>query len=187
MAGLHLAVQSRCGRVRGLRGLTLSSPEPILMGMSRICISPGINNLWTTALWLLAAAFSPLACTSSVEPLLTRWEGSLLPVSPGGVFGEIAAVTQFGRTQVSILVQGGQTGISHGWRIDSGNCQESGAIQGGAGQYPPLVPGEDASASADAVLAALFRAEEEYSARVFVSGEGGAEQILACGNLRLIQ
>jgi len=155
--------------------------------MNRVHVKPApcALRLWTC--WHLAVTVFLVACSSSVEPILTRWEGELAPVPPGDIFGQFAAVSQFGRTQVSIAIQGMETGASYGWRIDSGNCHEDGTMQGGPTLYPPLVLGEDASASADAVLPTVFRAENAYAARVFLSGEGGGEQITACGNLRLVQ
>lgn len=109
------------------------------------------------------------------------------PVPPGSVFGRVAAVTQFGRTEVSIRVEGGDRDVAYGWRIDSGTCQERGSIQGGAAVYPALSAGDDASAEAVAVLATHLNVQKAYSARVFLPDVGGAEQVVACGELRPVQ
>lgn len=169
------------------QGLTRRSGASILEAMNRAHAKPVPRALGLRTCWPVAATVFLAACSSSVEPLLTRWEGELAPVSPGNVFGQVAAVSQFGRTQVSILIQVVETGASFGWRIDSGSCQEAGTIQGGPGQYPPLAPGEDSTAGAEAVLASVFREENHYAARVFRITENGGEQIVACGNLRLVR
>ena len=99
----------------------------------------------------------PLAdCTSGTEPVLTLWEGTLAPSVAGGITGTVAAVTQFGRTLVSIEIRQGQEGATYGWRINAGSCQSAGALQGGAAVYAPLVADEaGAATSAEGKLPGL--------------------------------
>ena len=125
-------------------------------------------------------------CSSAVEPLLTRWEGDLVPILPSTVSGLVAAVTHFGRTDISILIERGEAGLTYGWRVESGTCEGSGAIQGGRAVYPDLVASEAGTAGGETSIAALFKADFQLAARV-VRSVDGAEQVVACGDLQLIQ
>ncbi len=125
-----------------------------------------------------------VSCSSSTGPLLTRWEGNLLPVFPSTVGGRVAAVTQFGRTEASIQIQEAEPEVTYGWRIDSGTCQEQGDLQGGTASYAPLTPGAGGTATADAVLAEVFRAKDTFAARVFLKESG---EVVACGVLALVE
>jgi len=117
---------------------------------------------------------------------MTRWEGDLVPILPSTVSGLVAAVTHFGRTDVSIFIEQAEAGLTYGWRIDSGTCEGSGAIQGGRAVYPDLVASEAGTAGGDTALSALFEADFQLAARV-VRSVDGAEQVVACGELQLIQ
>lgn len=123
------------------------------------------------------------ACSDSAAPLYSFWEGSLTPVLPGFVEGGVVAVTQHGKTDIGITIENGDPGVVYGWRIDSGSCQSPGEIQGGPASYPPLIPGQGGSASAETSIRSLFRPGEELAGRVFRSAAGGSEQVVACGNL----
>jgi hypothetical protein len=124
------------------------------------------------------------ACGSSTEPVLTIWEGDLEPVLPATVGGMVAAVSQFGRTEASIQITDAEAGHTYFWRIDSGTCQGAGETQGGVAAYPPLTPGQAGMASTDAVLSTVFKPDRDFAARVYLSGGGGGEQVVACGPLR---
>ena len=124
-----------------------------------------------------------LACSSSTEPAVTLWEATLSPVLPGGLTGQVAAVTQFGRTEASIEIHQAETGQTYGWRIQSGTCQSAGVLQGGAAVYPILTPDEAGNAGADVILSAVFRRRSTFAARVYQDLPGGGEEILACGDL----
>jgi hypothetical protein len=93
-------------------------------------------------------------------------------------------VTQFGRTEASIQIEEAEPEVTYGWRIDSGTCQEMGELQGGAATYSPMIPGPGGTATADAVLAEVFRAKDTYAARVFLEESG---EVVACGVLALIE
>jgi hypothetical protein len=134
--------------------------------------------------WILFSLSFLTACGSSTEPVLTIWEGDLEPVPPATVGGLVAAVSQFGRTEASIRVTDAEPGETYLWRIDSGTCQEAGETQGGVAAYPPLTPGQSGTASTDAVLASVFRADRDFAARVFLAGGAGEDRVVACGPLR---
>lgn len=121
-------------------------------------------------------------CESSTAPVITTWEGTLAPRPPHFMSGRVAAVTQFGRTIVSIQVEEGEPGVTYGWRLNAGTCQQEGEIQGGTASYPPLNPGETGTASGETTLAEVFRDGDTYAARVFLS-TGGSEEMVACGEL----
>jgi hypothetical protein len=95
----------------------------------------------------------------------------------------VAAVTQFGRTEASIHITDAEPDSTYSWRIDAGTCDASGKTQGGVATYPLLTPGASGSAATDAVLAAVFRPDHDFAARVILQGPGGAETVVACGVL----
>lgn len=123
------------------------------------------------------------SCSDATGPILTFWEGDLDPIRPSFVGGRVVAVTQHGRTLAGIAIEDGEPGVTYGWRIDSGTCAEPGEIQGGPVAYPPLLPGQSGSASAETSLSALFKSGRRFAGRVFLTLAGGSEQIVACGNL----
>jgi len=124
------------------------------------------------------------ACSSGTEPQTTVWQATLAPVSGSAITGTAGAVTQSGRTAVTIQIRKATAGETYGWRIDSGTCSGTGQIQGGVALYPPLSPGGSGTATADAGLPGTFDPGSRYAARVFRSGAGGGEEVVACGDLQ---
>jgi hypothetical protein len=137
--------------------------------------------------WVVAGALLMAGCSSPAEVSVFKWEGTLAPTPLSNITGRVAAVTQFGRTETSILIEDAEMGTTYGWRIDSGDCQGSGVIQGGPAQYPPLVPGEAGIVSGKTTLSEVLNADGKYAARVFRPTEDGPEEIMACGELHLVQ
>ena len=144
---------------------------------------PGTRALpWRTLGLLLFAPFLT-NCSDSTGPIFTFWEGTLEPVPPSFVGGRVVAVTQHGRTEAGITLEDGDPGTTYGWRIDSGTCEQDGTIQGGSASYPLLLTRPGGSASAEAIISALFKPGKQFSARVFLSGEGASSEVVACGDL----
>ncbi|MCJ7627917.1 MAG: hypothetical protein MUO50_05960 [Longimicrobiales bacterium] len=127
------------------------------------------------------------ACVSPVENRISKWEGTLVPTPLSTITGAVVAASQFGRTELSILIEDAEIGTTYGWRIDSGDCQEIGVIQGGPAQYPRLVPEEGGTVSEQTAISKVFRADGEYAARVFRPWEGASEEVMACGDLHPVQ
>jgi hypothetical protein len=123
-------------------------------------------------------------CNTGTNPVQTRWEADLEPVPPAIVGGQVAAVTQFGRTHASIQITHGEPGSTYAWRLNAGTCASVGETQGGEAAYPILTAGESGSASADAVLSAVFRPDQVLVARVILQSEGNQETVVACGALQ---
>ena len=136
-----------------------------------------------TAAGVLLLAPCLVTCTDSTAPLYAFWEGTLNPVRPSFVSGRVIAVTQHGKTDIGITMENGEPGLIYGWRVDSGSCQEPGQIQGGPTAYPPLLPNQGGSDSAETSVAPLFRPGKQFAARVFLTPDGGGEQVVACGDL----
>ena len=132
--------------------------------------------------FLLAGGLA-VACSSGTAPVFTQWEGDLIPVPPATVGGRAAAVTQFERTAVSIQITDGEPDVTYGWRVETGSCQNSGTIQGGAASYPRLTPGAGGTATANATLSETFPAKGAFSVRVFLDATG---KVVSCGELELI-
>lgn len=124
------------------------------------------------------------ACDSATEPLTTFWEGSLEPVLPATVTGRVVALTRAGRTQASIVIEGGEAQGLYRWRISEGTCATENDVQGGLNNYPDLVPGPGGSASAEAAFPDLFRSGQSFAARVVFQPESGPDRLVACGALR---
>jgi hypothetical protein len=136
---------------------------------------------------ILGGILLVVACSSPTKVGVAKWEGTLVPTPPSTLTGQIAAVSQFGRTEISVLLEDAEAGTTYGWRVNSGDCQGDGSIQGGAAQYPYMVAGEGGTVSAQAVIARIFKPDEEYAARVFLPNDGEPEEVLACGELHAVQ
>lgn len=124
-----------------------------------------------------------MGCSSVTEPEITLWEGNVLAVAPATVTGVVAAVSQFGRTQISIQIRLAEDGANYAWRVETGSCQNPGTLQGGVALYPILVAGPTLTAEADATVPGQFSSGGAYIARVIQLGDGGAETLVACGSL----
>ena len=155
--------------------------------MDRTADLPRANRPGRRAGRILAWVFLLAACSSPTTVRVTKWEGTLVPDPPSTVTGQVAAVSQFGRTEISLQLEDGERGTIYAWRVDSGDCEGNGLIQGGVAQYPPVVPAEGGTGSAHTAIAGMFDPDGEYAARVFLPGEGGSEQVLACGELHPVQ
>ncbi len=136
---------------------------------------------WAATLVLLLAS---AGCASSTEPGNAVWEATLSPVSESAVAGTAGAVTQAGRTAATIQIRKATAGETYGWRIDSGACDGTGQIQGGAALYPLLTPDGSGTASAEAGLPGTFDAGGHYAARVFRMEAGAEGEIVACGDFQ---
>jgi hypothetical protein len=150
-------------------------------------ISRTAARRWLRVALVAAPALIISACTSVTAPLFTSWEGTVQPIFPSTVGGRVAAVTQFGRTEASIVMEEGEADVVYRWRINAGSCQEEGAIQGGLAAYPPLVVSEVGSSSADVTLNTEFENGDQFAARIYIQEEGGSNEVIGCGNLDQIQ
>lgn len=140
--------------------------------------------LWGPFLFSLSLLLG--GCQDATAPVITTWEGTLTPEPPHVVSGRVAAVSQFGRTSISIQVEDAEPDVVYGWRINAGSCQNEGALQGGSAFYPALSPGESGTASGDSTLPGLLKGGESYAAWVYLS-EGAGQEIVACGELEQTQ
>ncbi len=132
----------------------------------------------------LALGLFAVACSSATVPLATTWEAQVEPLSPGGVKGSVAVLSQAGRASTSIQITRAQPDAVYAWRIESGGCPGGGDVVGGLAVYPELVPGPQGSASGETVLSRELEPDGTYAARVFGRSEEGGEEARACGILR---
>lgn len=125
-------------------------------------------------------------CESATEPTIVAWEGELQATPPAAVNGSVAAISQFGRTEASILLTGAEAGATYGWRINSGTCDAEGAVVGGAAVYPALTAGAQGSATENTTFAELLGTDGSYAARVFVTADE-EQTVHACAELERVQ
>jgi len=154
--------------------------------MTRYLLKHGRSQVPLRILFLVGAPLFLGSCSSATAPVLTTWEGALVPELPHVVTGRIAAVTQFGRTSASVQLEEGDPDLTYGWRINEGSCQAEGDLQGGPASYPPLNPSDFGTASGETTIAEVFREGDAYAVRVFLAA-GGGEEIVACGELTRTQ
>ena len=127
------------------------------------------------------------ACSTGTDTQFSLWEASLEPIPPSTISGDAAGVTQFGRSEISLGIREGAPGALYGWRINSGDCQTEGVLQGGVAAYPLLEADEAGRASGDALLSSKFRPGNSYAVRVYQSDQSGSQgEVLACGVLEEI-
>jgi hypothetical protein len=141
----------------------------------------GPKTLSVPVLFFVALCLS--SCGDAKGPLLTLWEGDLAPIPPSQISGDVAAVTQFGRTEVEISIRLAEPGTIYTWRIESGTCQSEGVIQDGPAMYPQLEASEGGNASENTILASLFRRGSVLAAKVFRPDGGAGEELVSCGML----
>lgn len=134
-------------------------------------------------LCVLLAAAALGGCDNSTAPVVTTWRATLVPVLPYTVSGRAAALTQAGRTQISITIEDADAEVPHAWRVESGTCADPGDLQGGLASYPTLVPSMAGAAEAEASIASIFRSGQSLIVRVIRSPEGGPAETAACAQL----
>ena len=130
------------------------------------------------------------ACGPATAPVVLAWEGDLNANGPGGVSGSVAVVSQYGRTEMSILVEGAETGATYRWRVNQGGCGASGAegeLVGGAATYPAITIQTGSSASANANTGGMLDEDGAYSARVLHTTAASGETVVACGELERVR
>ncbi len=133
----------------------------------------------------LAGVLCLSACSDAVLPLLTAWQAELKPVSPvQRVTGQVAVLSQPGRSETTIQITGADEGVTYAWRILTGTCGSQGDVVGGRASYPQLLAGADGVATGETVLSRELNPEGEYAAWMFRLVAGGGETAAACGVLR---
>lgn len=120
-------------------------------------------------------------CVGPVETAPSAWQGTLVPVAPGAVTGTAAAVSQAGRTLVSVEIRGGAPG-SYGWRMVGGLCAAPGDIRGGIALYTALMVGPEGTAHADAAIPGELSPGGRYAVQV-LGADGVAQPVVACADL----
>ena len=151
--------------------------------MTRRLPPPPSKGRRPAGLSILCLLLLALGCSSSTEPDFFLWEGVLQPVPPSTVSGVTAAVSQFGRTEVSVEIRQAQAETLYGWRVNEGTCQAEGTIKAGVGAYPLMETDESGIATEDAVISGLLRSGTSFTVRVYLPQEGGGQTVVACGNL----
>lgn len=96
-------------------------------------------------------------------------------------------MSQFGRTQVSVLLLGGLPGEQYTWRVEGGTCQGPGVLRGGPAQYPLLTLKDDGTANAATAFAGVFREGDRNAVKVVGTAGSQAGKVLACGEFRLLR
>jgi hypothetical protein len=154
-----------------------------------------------TVLWGAAALIAVAACSSvpkvETDPGTGRvdvdvenpgrpetWTANLAAMSGSNVTGTSTAVVSDDMTHATIRIRGGGSGGTHPWHIHEGSCGDASApVVGPASAYPPLRPGADGAASAEAHLADIELNEaRRYHVNVHQS-PAAMGTIISCGNL----
>ncbi len=122
------------------------------------------------------------ACASGTEPEIYAWEGELVGTPGNPLNGNVAVISQFGRTEVSIQIEGGEPAATYAWRINEGTCAQEGDLLGGAASYPDLETNGEGTATANNTLAGSLRPDGGFAARVLADAV-----VSACGELRQVR
>jgi hypothetical protein len=125
-----------------------------------------------------------LSCDTSTEVEYSFWEGTLVPLGTNFETGNAAAVTQFGRTEVSVEIRQGTAETTYGWYLQTAACQADGLVAGGVASYPPLATDESGVATASAVISTLLRSGRSYAVRLYRPLEDQGEELVACADLQ---
>ena len=148
-------------------------------------LNRSLRALTAPLAWSCAAL--GVACDSPTDPTPSVWEADLAPTSPAGVAGSIAAATQAGRTEASILIENAEPATTYDWRINRGTCEEEGTIAGGQAVYPELTTDQNGSGTEETSFAELLQDNGAYAARVLLPASGGGGTVVACGELERVR
>lgn len=125
-----------------------------------------------------------LSCDTSTDVEYSFWEGTLVPLGTNFETGKTAAVTQFGRTDVSVEIRQGAANTTYGWYLQTAACQAEGLVAGGVASYPPLTTDESGVATSTAIISTLLRSGGSYAVRLYKTGGGQTEEVVACADLQ---
>jgi superoxide dismutase, Cu-Zn family len=111
------------------------------------------------------------------------WKGTLRGQDMyTNVGGETTALVYEGETQSTVNITGATPGATHPWHIHEGDCGSGGPIVGNPSAYPPLVVGNDGTASASARITVQLNEAKHYFVNVHASPTNLAT-IVACGSI----
>jgi Cu-Zn family superoxide dismutase len=112
-----------------------------------------------------------------------EWDGTLAPRNGATVGGSFTVHVTDEMSHARVNLTGGTAGATHPWHIHDGTCATGGPIVGMASAYPPLRPGQDGRAAAEAHLSNVELNEaKQYHVNVHASPtEMGT--IIGCGDL----
>lgn len=140
-----------------------------------------VRRCWKGRLLALGSASILAACSSPTDTTPLAWEAELSALGPAGPTGSVALLSQYGRTDASIAIEGALPDTTYGWRINAGTCDEEGAILGGQAVYPSLTTDADGEGGRDATIGGSPGASTPYAARLLLPADGGS--VVACGEL----
>ncbi len=140
-----------------------------------------VRRCWNGSLLAIGSAAILAACSSPTDTAPLAWEGELSALGPAGPTGSVALLSQYGRTDASIAIEGARPDTTYGWRINAGTCDEEGTILGGQAVYPSLATDADGEGARDASIGGAPGAGTPYAARVLLPADNGS--VVACGEL----
>lgn len=131
---------------------------------------------------LVLAAGCELDPVEPDPPVLMQ--GTFTPVDPDRTLaGSVAAVTQFGQTDISVSVQGMEPGESLAWHLREGTCAGDGDIFGSPSAYPTLQAGEEGQAEGETGFSLRLRPGRSYAAEITPSVGMTGSGALACADM----
>ena len=110
------------------------------------------------------------------------WNGSLTAQAGYSVTGSFRAFVKDGRTEVTVNVANASPGQHLPWHIHEGTCGNDRGIVGDPSSYPPLVVGDNGSATGSARVMAGLDEAKDYFVNVHASSTN-LQTIVACGDL----
>lgn len=131
------------------------------------------------ALLLLTSA---AACSDLTYQAPIAWRGTLLPRTDLGVTGSVAAVSQGRRQTEAGFEMDGPANSTFGWAIQTGTCDDPGAVLGGRGAYADITTNSSGEGRIESTFVSALMSEGEQFHAVIVAANNRA-LILACGDL----
>lgn len=123
-----------------------------------------------------------VACTDPVAPPASSiWDASIASDAPRDEFmGQVGAVSQFGVTTVSLVLERGAAGREYGWHLIRGSCGQTQGSFGPRDRYPTLALNQTGRAEAVASVNEMLDPQGSYA--LVVDTEDGLRR-LACAVL----
>ncbi|MDB4951040.1 MAG: hypothetical protein JWM27_3689 [Gemmatimonadetes bacterium] len=145
---------------------------------------------------VLALAMIPIslaACSATVKPnggvavrgmhVETEWKANLVGTGPAaGLTGDAHAVTDGGKSEVTLNLAHGTAGRAYPWHVHSGACGSGGPVVGPAAAYPHAAIGRDGKSTASAHLNFPLRRDASYYVNIHASSSQMGN-IVACAPL----
>lgn len=118
-----------------------------------------------------------------ITDVVGNWSANLQARNSSSVGGTATVRSAAAGSAITVHITGGVVGSQHPWHVHRGTCSTSGAIVGGAGNYPALQVGQDRTAHASTNVSVGLNEDDKYHVNIHRS-PSDIGTIIGCGDLK---